>query len=727
MSASPGTGHSSSTVRFESLSGSLERVLPLGCFLALVACLWVPTRMATPALIEEPGFYMLADQGVSLVPAGSYNETHRLRPFDGVVFALGHRLSADSFRGLSVLLIAIFAAKGLVAFALFRRLLPGQRGLSLVAAGVVVVYPADSGLMLLRFAHVHLALTCGLLAVLLLLLLAERWRLWFVPLMWLAALFSIGTYEASAPLLVAAPALLLLRTRDRPTSVRRLCLAWYAPIVGFVVWALVSSVGKQGDVAQQDQLLRSLSWSDAIDHGVPALLRGYRWHFWDAWSNAVTSVYRNPSALIAGVLVGAAFFFVAWRCETGDEPRARRRDLAVACVVGLVALGLGYVAYAMLPSHRDLTDRLQTAAPGAGLAVTTLVALVFARRGTVLVVGSCLLAVAAASALQQNRSWVDVKTTQDHLVSQLVERAPAFTRPDTAVIVVDDTGALATDYSFQYPGVLASRVRQLYRAPGLDVVLCYPGHTFAWGCTLDPDGADVTYAGTPQGPTFRYSRAVFVEYDLDGRLHLLNDLAALTSNGTQPADYDPEALIAPGAAPPARAATEISSWPPTSDVPPTLHPRDHASFDFATGVAGPGWGAGDTDPEGRSYQWSVDNVGSLTTSLSPDRDYRLRLKVIQSFVPDLARELELAVNHVLLHQRTVREPDGTYCVWATIPRAVLSRTRFYDRIDVIVPHLAGPSATNGGLGVAADELEVSALVPTASTSDDASNDCTRGS
>ena len=80
-----------------------------------------------------------------------------------------------------------------------------------------------------------------------------------------------------------------------------------------------------------------------------------------------------------------------------------------------------------------------------------------------------------------------------------------------------------------------------------------------------------------------------------------------------------------------------------------------------------------------------------------------------------------------VHRLNVREPDGTYCVWATIPRAVLSRTRFYDRIDVIVPHLAGPSATNGGLGVAADELEVSALVPTASTSDDASNDCTRGS
>lgn len=718
MSASAGARHDPRTIRSVSLSALLTRVLPLACFVALVACLWVPTRMATPALIEEPGLYLLADQGVSLVPAGSYSEEHRLRPFDGVVFAVGHRLSADSFRGLSVLLIAIFVAKGLVAFALFRRLLPGQRGLSLVAAGLVVVYPADSGLMLLRFAHVHLALTSALLAMLLLLLLAERWRPWLVPLMWLATLLSIGTYEASAPLLVAAPALLLLPARSLTTSLPRLCMVWYTPIAGFVAWALVSSVGKRSDVAQQDQLLRSLSWSDAIHHGVPALVRGYRWHFWDAWSNAVTSVYRHPTALAVGVLVGAVFFVVAWRTETGDEPRARRRDFAVACIVGLVALGLGYVAYAMLPSHRDLTDRLQTAAPGAALAVSALVALVVAQRVLALVLASCLLAVASAGALQQNRSWVDVKTTQDHLVAQLVETAPAFTRPDTAVIVVDDTGSLATDYSFQYPEVLANRVRQLYRAPGLDVLLCYPGHTFPWGCTLGPDGADVTYADITQGPTIPYSRAMFVEYDLDGRLHLLDDLAALTSAGTQPADYDPEALIAADAAPPTRAATEISPWPPTSELPPTLQPRDHVRFDFGSGIAGPGWGGAGLDPRGRSYQWSVDNVASLTASLAPDRDYVLRLTVIQTFVPDLARGLELAVNHVLLRRRTVREPDGTYCVLATIPRAVLARTRFFDRIDVIVPHLAGPSATNVGLGVAADELDVTALRSTPSSTSD---------
>jgi hypothetical protein len=723
VSASAGTGQDPSGVRWAALSGSVVRALPFMCFLALVACLWVPTRMATPALIEEPGLYLLADQGISLVPAGSFNEAHRLRPFDGVVFALGHRLSADSFRGLSALLIAIFVAKGLVAFALFQRLLPGQKGLSLLAAGLAVVYPADSGLMLLRFAHVHLALTCGLLAVLLLLLLAERWRLWLVPLMWAAALFSVGTYEASAPLLVAAPALLLLPTQTRPPRFRRLCLAWYAPIAGFVAWALVSSVGKQSDVAQQDQLIRSLSWSDAIHHGLPALVRGYRWHFWDAWSDALTSVYRHPSALAAGLVVGAVFFVVAWRAET-DDPGVRRRDLAIACFVGLVALGLGYVAYAMLPSHRDLTDRLQTAAPGAALAVSALVALVFARRVVVLAVVSCLLALAAASALQQNRAWVDVKTTQDHLVSQLVQIAPAFTRSDTAVIVVDDTGSLATDYSFQYPEVLANRVRQLYEAPGVEVVLCYPGHTFPWGCTLGPDGAHVTYAGIPQGPTFRYPRTVVVEYDLDGRLHLLHDLRALTSTGKEPAGYAPEALIAAGSPAPARAATELSPWPPTSELPPTLRARDHVSFSFGGGIAGPGWGGAESDPRGRSYQWSVDNVASLTTSLSPDRDYVLRLTVLQTFVPDLVRSLELAVNHVLLRRRTVRAPDGTYCVLATIPRAVLARTRFFDRIDVIVPHLAGPrSATNVGLGVAADELDVTALGPNASS---ANNGCGRG-
>jgi hypothetical protein len=693
------------------LQGWRTGVVAVVCFSALVATLWVPTRMATPALIEEPGLYLVADQGIPLVPAGSFNEAHRLRPFDGVAFALGHWLSADSFRGLSVLLIAVFVAKGLVAFALFRKLLPGHAGSSLLAAGLVVVYPADSGLMLLRFTHVHLALTCGLLAVLLLLLLAERWRSWLIPLIWLAVVFSVGTYEAAGPLLVAAPALLLLRGRPDAASLSRLCAVWYAPIAAFAAWAFVTHLSMKSDETQQDLLLRSLSWSDAVHHGVPALLRAYRWHFWDAWSNVVTSVYEHPSALLGGVLVGAVFLLAASWLDDGGEPKAPRRDLAIAAIIGLVALGLGYVAYAMLPSHRDLTDRLQTAAPGAALAVSALVVLLVARRAMALTLLACLLAVAAAGALQQNRSWVDVKTTQDRLISELVQTAPAFEQPDTTVVVVDDTGALSTDYSFQYPEVLANRVRQLYGAPGLEVTLCYPRHTFPWGCTLGAKGADITYAGERLGPTISYGRAVFLEYDLDGRLRLLDDLSELTSDRLQPPDYHPRDLIALRADPPKRAATEISPWPPTRDVPPTLRPRDHVDFEFGSGIAGPGWGGGASDARGRSFQWSVDNIASLTTSLSAGRDFRMELVVLQTFVPDLARALELAVNHVLLRHRTTKEPDGTYCVLATIPREVLARTRLYDRIDVIVPRLAGPGETDAALGVAADELEVSAIDP----------------
>jgi hypothetical protein len=682
--------------------------------------------MATPALIEEPGLYLLADEDVSLVPSGSYNDAHRLRPFDGVVFAIGHWLSADSFRGLSALLVVIFVLKGLVAFALFRMLLPGNTGLSLLAAGLAVVYPADSGLMLLRFTHVHLALTCGLLAVLLLLKLAERWRLWLVPFMCVAVLFSIGTYEAALPFLIAAPALLLLGARRGAGSVRTLCVAWYAPIAAFTAWAVVTGLAMRDDVAQQDQLLRSLSLSDAIHHGVPALFRAYRWHFWDAWTDVVASVYRHPSTLVAGALVGGVFLAVACRLDIAAEARLRRRDLALASAVGLVALGLGYVAYAMLPSHRDLTDRLQTAAPGAALAVAALLALVVARRAVARVLLSCLLAVAIAGALQQNRSWVDVKTTQDHLLSELVTKAPAFSRSHVAIVVVDDTGALSTDYSFQYPGVLDYRIKQLYRAPDLDVALCYPGHTFAWGCTLGRDGVDVGYAGIPQGPTIPYSRAVVLEYDLDGGLRLVDDLSGLTSTGLQPSQYDPKALIAAHADPPRRAATEISPWPPTSEVPPTLRPRDHVDFAFGSGIAGPGWRGSESDERGRSFQWSVDNVASLTTSLSSDRDLRLRLVVLQTYVPGLAHALEVAVNHVLLRHRTVRQLDGTYCVLATIPRAVLERTRLYDRIDVIVPRLAGPSGTDVRLGVAADELDVSPIDPDG-TSGAASDDCAKGS
>ena len=56
--------------------------------------------------------------------------------------------------------------------------------------------------------------------------------IWSWALMWLATLLSIGTYEASAPLLVAAPALLLLPARSLTTSLPRLCMVWYTPIAG---------------------------------------------------------------------------------------------------------------------------------------------------------------------------------------------------------------------------------------------------------------------------------------------------------------------------------------------------------------------------------------------------------------------------------------------------------------------------------------------------------------
>src|SRR4051794_36642739 len=114
----------------------------LGLYAAIVVVLWAPFGWRVAGLVEEWDLMRLVDSGKQLwwLTAGGALPQAQLRPLLGVPFALAYSLGGG-FVWLNTLTGAAFALRGLATFMLVDRLMPGRRGVGVLAGTLAMTLP----------------------------------------------------------------------------------------------------------------------------------------------------------------------------------------------------------------------------------------------------------------------------------------------------------------------------------------------------------------------------------------------------------------------------------------------------------------------------------------------------------------------------------------------------------------------------------------------------------
>jgi MFS family permease len=396
------------------------------------------------------------------------------RPFNFLWTIPGAHVGARGFAGFHAVHGLYLLGSALVTLALCHRLLPESPRLGFLIAVLAAVWaPSDYS----RLATVQMTVNSGFTfgALIAMWLYVASWQRRSRLLLVLAAawaLLMIRGYEAVAPLIFAAPLLLVREWRADRRAAWRWLAAWAAAAVAAAAAVLPPLLHPDPRVAYQATLMQIDAHPARM---ATRLAQEYRIHLLPALTTSPT-LLRMPAALISGLLFALAFLAVS---RTSPPETGSRRGLFVAAALGLALAAFSYSAFlpSLVVEPGDRTEILAMPAIGLFLAaVIALVASTLPHRWRSLAMGTLaawIVAVAAVRTVQFQRSWdgVSYYGRQLKLLGDLIGFAPRL-RPHTLIVLVGDTAAFPATFAFRhavecvYPGeitgVLASGPEALY-------------------------------------------------------------------------------------------------------------------------------------------------------------------------------------------------------------------------------------------------------------------------
>jgi hypothetical protein len=490
---------------------------------------------------DEWVFQWVAARGILSSPYSN-------RPFNFLWTIPGAHVGARGFAGFYAVHGLYLLGTALVTLGLCHRLLPQRPRLGfLIAVFAAVWAPSDYS----RLATVQMTVNSGFTfgALIAIWLYVASWQQRSRLLLLLAAawaLLMVRGYEAVAPLIFAAPLLLVGEWRAERRSARLWLAVWAATAVVAAALVLPPLIRPDPRVAYQATLMQI----DARPARLAVrLAQEYRSHLLPALT-ASPALLRTPAVLISAALFALAFLAVS---RTSPPEAGSRRALWWAAALGLVLAALCYSAFlpSLVVEPGDRTEIL--AMPAIGMLLAAAIALVASAlplRWRSLAMGTLaawIVAVAAMRTLQIQRSWdaVSYYGRQVRLLGDLIRVAPRL-KPHTLIVLVGDTAAFPATFAFRhavecvYPGgvtgVLASGPEALYvsrlTASGID--------TEPWPVLWKPWGVSPTH--------HRFDEMVVARARADG---------SATIEPSWPADlpplppgqsYDPRARVLDGAA-----------------------------------------------------------------------------------------------------------------------------------------------------------------------------------
>jgi hypothetical protein len=461
--------------------------------LAIVAALWLPFGFSMGGLVEEWDLLgLFTEHGPFLmVHLDGPLPAHAIRPFMPLSFALSYLADRDSFDAWHLLTIASLLAKGAATTYLVSRA-TGSRGWGIVAAALLLLYPADTMQLSLRSIHINVAIALLLTgSALLVSAFGARSPTRAVAGAVVATTFyvvSLGIYEAGLvlimlPLVVPFASSGLSRIvhfRRRELGLAAIWAGGVCLYLGYAAWAShkVASYqsqvtgGGQGPIATAIAAFPKLFTTGAAR----ALIGGWM----DAWRMLAVEYtsYVYFGCAVLGIAAVALFAIALGRSRVSDEPSALPswRMPARLLLAGLVLMLAGYAPFLTSPYHVVVSQRtFLWATPGAAIAWVGVLLMIWRLARAPAIAGACLLlALGFGAQLFQFHHYVELTQRQRAVLRGIVESSDL--QPGKPVVVLDGSNQIGHSWFFVNGDMVRNALSYLYgRAVGPVEVCHAPG------------------------------------------------------------------------------------------------------------------------------------------------------------------------------------------------------------------------------------------------------------
>lgn len=453
---------------------AVETCLVAPVLLALLLCGYSAVSPTNFGGYDEWWIRSLNDRLVLGVPYAN-------RPLNFLWTLPGGLLGPRGFTGYYVVHGLYLWLAGVFLFVILRRLWPGLPSLAWLAAAFVVTWaPSDRARLCPVQGTFGSGSTMGLILAVLLLVEA-RWRGSRALLVVGGAMAwaTIRGYEATLPLLLAAPLLILALPAGARGWPRAWWLAWAAPVALATAQTVAPAV-LGGDASRYQMENARLDPKPAAV--VSRLAHQYASHLRPLAGADLRDLRGGRAALAAALLAGGCW--LARRLGRGrDEDDVQPRRALATIAAGLAAAGLGYGPY-VLSRIGASTDRTEYVS-GPGIAVALAALAVLAARPLPLQwrwlatagLGCWVVAVGTGQTLALQRYW-DTHSAyprQAATLRDLQSVAPDL-RPGTLVVLVDHCGDWPAVFTFRHAVEWAygRRATGFLWRPGFRGQLFYP-------------------------------------------------------------------------------------------------------------------------------------------------------------------------------------------------------------------------------------------------------------
>lgn len=487
---------------------------------AVLVAIWLPFGFSMIGLIEEwdlLGLFAIHGTFFSAL-SDSPLAAHSLRPLMPLSFAVAHLIDPDSFAGWHWLTLASLLVKSVAVNCLVTRA-TGVRGWGVVAAVLVLIYPADTMQLSLRSIHINVAIALSLAGAALLVWSFEMRASVRAAAVAVAAsllyLVAICIYEVALTLMAVPLIIGWMRhgwcRAAIPAGLRWIrAVPWLASLglyVAYAVWQARRIASYQGTVTgdQHSTIANALAALPKLFTigGARALIGG--------WIDAARIVVKEYADwLYLGLAAGAIAVVVLVAIRAGGTSRqpvdaaAKRWLPARLMVLGVVLMLMGYAPFLTSGAHMAVSQRtFLWASLGAVFAwLGFLIALWQLKRAPAVFVMLFLLGLGLGAQLFQLHHYVDLSERQRSLLRSIVEDLDPASIGKT-ILVLDGTDQMGHTWLFVQDG-LHYVLSYLYGRQVGPIELCRAGR-MEWQrqdafnrkgrCALD--GTDWTFASAP--------------------------------------------------------------------------------------------------------------------------------------------------------------------------------------------------------------------------------------
>jgi len=700
---------------------------------ALAVVIWGTLGLRTTATNEDWIFYNAFSQGLSPLDFSVYAQPSR--PFLEVASWLGYALTPETFVGLNIVNIGCFFLQGIVVFTIIRRLRPGVPYFALAVAVLSLILPADTTLADNRFVSYHLCIVAFLLSVYFLLDYWQHRHLLSLIGMCVAQVVSLGIVEVAYPLIIVTPILLIwLQSQKRITRrVRRVSGAWYlAPgiMLFYSLRLIFLSSTYQGYMMKFSKLI---PLPQHLLEYATYLIQAYWRIFIQSWLEALRHIDFQSGRLLMATLIIILCAFGFWamnrltakteisdlasieKVQTNKSAPVMIENNSTWLVIGLLIIGLGFVIYAWLPTHRDQTQRVYLLSSlGGAIAIPVLIAWLgraLKRELLITILGSALL---IGIALQGDLvSVLRVRTVSEQeqgLLAQIVQQVPDPSRVKLFLIMEDSHQLLASEifdifHSFQH---IDPALQYTYHNSNLKIWVCNLEQTIDEPptpiCVITGDGIIMT--SNVETAYYAVSDTVAFTYEGEDQLKLLTTWPVSGVN-----TYNPVALINSDKPVSPRVYNVFSRWPFQLQLPLNEHPSQTVNFDKSDVVwlldnpAFPlvnyGWYA----------NWTSSTRSTIMTWLAFKHDYQLQITLGKETPAGIKQNIMLSVNGRPVTLSAQVGTDNLLKLTGIIPQDVVelnaNQTQLtFNSFPLTVPTEAHSLIDQHLLGFALDQLTI---------------------